>query len=435
MDNNKAYEIVAKLTLFGHEAYFAGGAVRDTLMDKEPSDIDIATSATPEDVKDIFENVKFVGDSFGVSLVTIEDESFEVATFRSESDYSDGRHPDSVDLVKDVFSDASRRDLTINALYLSPVNGKVLDFFEGRKDIKEKRIRFVGKPEDRIKEDNLRIIRAIRFASILDFEIVEEDMKAIRKNAFLIENVSPERIKAEFDKAFEKGCPARFISLLWSSGALYYILPEVSELQLVEQDPHWHPEGDVFTHTIKVLKLLKEESSRLKWAALFHDVGKTVKTKLEDGKIRSKGHDKASDEMALEIMKRLRFSNEEIEEISYLVKNHMKPLTSNKMKLSKLKRLVNEGDAKSLARLARADMESTSRKDLDYSGILRLEEVIDMPKETNGPDPILNGKDLIALGYKPGVIFKEILEYIYDEQLEGNITNKDQAIEMVVKQW
>src|SRR6056297_456790 len=311
MDINKAYEIVVKLTLFGHEAYFVGGAVRDILMDKDPSDIDIATSATPQEVNDAFENVKFVGESFGVSLVTIEGETFEVATFRSEKDYEDGRHPNDVKLVKDIFSDSSRRDLTINSIYLNPINNKIVDLFEGQKDIKNKRIKFVGNPLKRIKEDNLRILRAIRFASTMNFELIYEDMEAIRRNAFLIKNVSNERIKMEFDKAFSKGNPARFISLLWSSGVLEQILPEVSELQTIEQSPKWHPEGDVLTHTIKTLKLLKDESVILKWAALFHDLGKVSTTVEEDAGITSKGHEKESITIAQSIMERLKFSNHE----------------------------------------------------------------------------------------------------------------------------
>lgn len=431
----KSKEIVTKLTLHGHEAYLTGGFVRDLLLSKESSDIDIATSATPDEVNDMFENSKFVGESFGVSLVSIGGESFEVATFRSEKEYTDGRRPDNVKLVKSVKKDASRRDLTVNAIYYDPITNKFLDFFGGIDDINNKRIRFIGKPESRIKEDHLRMIRAIRLASTLDFEIVGDDMKAIRKNSYLIMDIATERIKMEFDKVFNKKSGSRFISLLWASHLLDYILPEVAVLEETKQDPSWHPEGSVLVHTIRTLAKLETDDICTHWAALLHDIGKATTTALEDGKVRSKGHEKVSKELASNILERFRFSKKESDEILYLVENHMKPVVANKMKLSNVKKLVHKGPANELVKLAKADCLSTGREDIDFSGIDKLEKVLTMPSNLNKPDPILSGRDLIDLGYSPGPLFKEILDYVYDKQLNGEIDNRDDAMGVVVKRW
>jgi poly(A) polymerase len=430
----KATEIVTKLTLFGHQAYFAGGSVRDMLLGLEPNDIDIATSATPEEVADAFEKTKFVGESFGVSLVEIDRDTFEVATFRKESNYEDGRRPEVVELIKNVEEDALRRDFTINAMYLDPITGKILDFFNGKEDLANGKIRFVGNPYDRIEEDYLRLLRAVRFAACLDFELVGVDLSAIRKRSHLIEEVAKERVKIEFDKAFAAGAGPRFISLLWATDLLSHILPEVNELQHIEQDPKWHPEGDVLTHTVKTLKGVSKEEPYLQWAALLHDIGKTETTERINGKITSKGHEKVSTEKALDIMHRMRFSNEEISKITYLIKNHMK-LKSSRMKISKLKKLCDEGPASDLVKLIKADALSTGRRNIDFSEINRLEEVSNLPKAQIKPDSILTGKDLISLGYKPGPIFKEILEEVFSMQLDGEIKNIEEAKDLVRKKW
>jgi len=318
--------------------------------------------------------------------------------------------------------------------YLDPITGKILDFFNGKEDLANGKIRFVGNPYDRIEEDYLRLLRAVRFAACLDFELVGVDLSAIRKRSHLIEEVAKERVKIEFDKAFAAGAGPRFISLLWATDLLSHILPEVNELQHIEQDPKWHPEGDVLTHTVKTLKGVSKEEPYLQWAALLHDIGKTETTERINGKITSKGHEKVSTEKALDIMHRMRFSNEEISKITYLIKNHMK-LKSSRMKISKLKKLCDEGPASDLVKLIKADALSTGRRNIDFSEINRLEEVSNLPKAQIKPDSILTGKDLISLGYKPGPIFKEILEEVFSMQLDGEIKNIEEAKDLVRKKW
>lgn len=434
----KATEIVKKLVLFGHEAYFAGGAVRDKLLGKEPVDIDIATTATPERVDDAFPNVKFVGKSFGVSLVKHEGEEFEVATFRVDSDYKDGRRPNNVRFVRTLEEDAKRRDLTINAIYFEPITERYIDPTGGLDDIRNGVIRFVGNAESRIQEDYLRMLRAIRFAAQLNFELAEEDMNSIKKNVSLIYGVAPERIREEFEKAFKSESSARFISLLWSSELLTHILPEVSVLQLTEQDPRHHPEGDALTHTIRTLKLMPDASVNLTWGALLHDIGKATTTVVEeDGRITSKGHDKVSKNLAENILDRLKFSNEDKEHILFLVENHMKPIFAKKMRLSKVKKLVFSRHIEDLIKLAICDAFSTGKnyEDIGMEGVHRLQAVLEEPPESSKPEPILKGRDLIKLGFKPGPIFKEILDYIYDAQLDGKINTTDEAKEIVNVKW
>jgi poly(A) polymerase len=280
------------------------------------------------------------------------------------------------------------------------------------------------------------MLRAVRFAAQFDFELIDRDMRAIRDNAYLIEDISPERIREEFNKAFRLGVSARFVSLLWSSGLLYHILPEVSRMQLTEQDSRYHPEGDALTHTVRTLRLMPDANVNLAWAGLLHDIGKPDTTVFEEnGRITSKGHDKLSSKLAEEILDRLKFSNDDKEHILFLVRNHMKPTFAKNMKLSKVKALVSSKYSKDLIRLAITDAFSTGRKDIDMAGVRRMEDILNSPPEVSKPEPLLRGRDLIDMGFKPGPIFKEILDYIYDAQLDGEIDTTEKAKEMVARKW
>lgn len=434
-EEKAAKEICRHIQEKDFEAVFAGGCVRDKLLGQKPHDFDIATSATPDEIKEIFPQAKEVGKAFGVMLVRFNGFEFEIATFRQDSKLSDGRRPNNIKFAS-MGEDASRRDFTINAMFYDPIAEKTHDFFGGAKDLRNKRIKFVGTPEIRIKEDYLRMLRAVRFASQFNFDLAGEDMLAIREHAFLTEEIAPERIREEFSKAFSSGASARFIGLLWASGLLYHILPEVSRMQTTEQDPMHHPEGDVLTHTVKVLKLMPDANVNLAWAALLHDVGKPDTTiEEENGRITSKEHEKVGAEIAEKILDRLKFSNEDKEHILFLVRNHMKPMVADRMKLSKVKKLVAEPYSEDLMLLAICDANSTGKEDVDLKGITRMKDVANSPAEIAKPEPLLTGKDLIEMGFKPGPVFKEILDHVYSEQLEENIETKEEAKEVVKEKW
>jgi poly(A) polymerase len=426
----KATEICKFLQKEGHQAVLAGGCVRDSLLGIAPHDYDIATSAHPDEVKDIFSNIKEVGASFGVLILKYKEENFEIATFRTEGDYEDGRHPSWVKFST-MKEDASRRDFTINSIFYDPINDKYYDYFNGAEDLANLRLRFVGAPNKRIEEDHLRMLRAIRFATKYDLDLVGEDMKAIKHYARLINEIPAERIHDELIKLFSIGRSKRALSLLLTSNLLDNIFPEVSELQLTEQNPEHHPEGDTFTHTLLTLGLLENKDPFLHIAALLHDVGKPDTFEIINGKITNHGHHKRGRDISEEILTKLKFTNEEKQKILFLVENHMKPLEAYNMKKSTLKKLVATPYIEELVDLGIADAKSTGKKDLKMEGIKKIQEAMTWPKEEVKPKPLVDGNDLIQLGFKPGPLFKEILDKISDMQLEGEITSRDDALEVI----
>lgn len=432
MDARTAATLLCKtLQKNGHQAVFAGGCVRDQLLGLEPNDYDLATSATPDEVLALFSRGKAVGKAFGVVLVQLEGHEFEVATFRSDGQYSDGRHPDSV-TFSNMFEDAKRRDFTINAMFFDPIAEKLIDFVGGKSDLEGKILRFVGGPDERIEEDNLRMLRFCRFAARLNFSPSWFSFMAVKMASHRIHSVAPERIREELMKMLSCMEPRRVIDILYKTHLLDKILPEVVQLETCEQSAIHHPEGNAFTHTLMVVDQLKNESPLLQLAALLHDIGKPATTEVINGRIMHKGHEKVGAEMADEIMRRLKFSNEEREHVVALVRDHMKVHVVKNMKKSTIKRLLSASHADDLIRLGRADV--FGRNDDGGWSLLENVKANWTPQEVK-PDPILTGNDLIEMSYKPGPLFKEILGTLQDEQLEDNIISKEDAIAFVKNTW
>jgi poly(A) polymerase len=422
-----AIDIVKTLQGNGYKAYFAGGCVRDMIMGRESADYDIATNALPNDVVHLFEETIPVGVQFGVVIVVKEGHNFEVATFRTEGSYSDGRHPDYV-AFSTPEDDVKRRDFTINGLLYDPIKNEMLDYVSGREDISKGIIRTIGNPIERFTEDKLRMIRAARFACRFNFPIHEETRQAIIKLARQIHVVSAERIMEELEKILTSPNPHIGIRLLDEFHLLQEILPEVSGMKGVRQPENFHPEGDVFVHTLLCLSKMKNPSWTLAMGLLLHDIGKTV-TFEESDRIRFNLHEKVGADMAANICNRLKTSNAEKERIVWLVQKHLYFKDAQKMRLSKLKRLFASDGYPELAELCRIDALSSSGDLSDYNYCQEM--FSKLTQEEVKPKPLINGLDLIALGLKPGPLFREILTKIEDEQLEGNLKTKEEALEKV----
>lgn len=425
---DKAKSIISTLRASGYESFFAGGCVRDQLLGNSPKDYDIATAATPEQVSQLFKNSDTIGAHFGVMLVKITGDSFEIATFRNDGSYSDGRRPDSVSYTT-ATEDAIRRDFTINGLFKNPLNGEIVDFVHGKVDLEEKTIRAIGKPEKRFQEDALRLLRAIRFAVKLDFDIEPRTWQAILNNAPLLKKISTERITDEFNKILLHKNRARGIQLLHDSGLLKQFLPEFLALVGCEQPPQFHPEGDVFTHTKIMLNMLGEvDSLELCLAVLLHDIGKpptyTYDTKAK--RIRFNGHDNVGAEMATEILTRMRYPNKVIKNVTDMVANHMNFMNVQQMKIAKVKRFMARETYPLEIELHRVDCLSSNGITENYDFLKAMEKKFS--EEPLLPTPLLKGKDLIQQGHQPGPQFKKILKNLQTEQLEGNLKTKEEAL-------
>ncbi|HEY6304355.1 MAG TPA: CCA tRNA nucleotidyltransferase [Terriglobales bacterium] len=443
-----AAEIVGTLHKRGHQAYFAGGCVRDLLLRREPADYDVATDATPQQVMQIFPETYAVGEQFGVVLVpessgatgalARQDErsaaTVEVATFRSDVGYSDGRHPDEVRFTKDPREDAQRRDFTINGMLLDPATNEILDFVGGREDLKAGIIRAIGDPERRFAEDKLRMLRAVRFAARFDYQIDPATMAAIQELAPQIHQVSCERVRDELTKMLTEGRARRAFELLDATLLLPEVLPEIAAMKGVEQSPEYHPEGDVFVHTLLLLDRLPPGASKtLAWGALLHDVGKPPTFRRAPDRIRFDGHVDVGVRMGAEICRRLRFSNDETDQILALVDNHMRFADVRRMKQSTLKRFLRLLAFDEHLELHRLDCLS-SHGLLDAYDFSR-EQLQSMPPEAIRPTPLITGRDLIDAGYEPGPRFKEMLTAVEDAQLEGRLTSREAAMEFVRREF
>jgi len=416
-----AANIVRTLRDAGHAAYFAGGCVRDVLMGVEPGDYDIATSAGPEEIRRLFRRTVPVGQQFGVVVVVEGDVQFEVATFRSDGPYADGRHPDTVTFT-DVEGDVRRRDFTVNGMMYDPLRDEVLDLVGGRADLEGRLIRAIGDPRKRFEEDKLRLVRAVRFAARLGFEIEPQTASAVRELADTIDRVSPERIAAELKYMLTHPSRADAVRMLDELALLEHILPEITAMKGVEQGPDWHPEGDVFVHTLRCL----EETSDARWelvlAVLLHDVGKPP---TADAKGFA-AHEKVGGEMASHICRRLRLSNRERDEVVWLVRNHMRFRDARKMKESTLKRLMTETLFEELAELHRIDAVASAGDLTEYDFVM---EAYRRFREAPPPiEPLVTGHDLIERGLEPGPHFKDILEELYEAQLEGTFNTRASAL-------
>lgn len=424
-----ANSVCEALLQHGHQALLVGGCVRDLLLGREPADYDVTTDATPERVLELFPEGVGVGTQFGVVLVPSDDLKVEVATFRSDVGYSDGRHPDSVVYAKTAQEDVQRRDFTINGLLMRHDSGEIVDYVGGEADLRAEVVRAIGEPERRFTEDKLRMLRAPRFAARLNFAIEDATFSAIRKLAVQIGQVSAERIREELTKLLTEGAAKRGFALLDDSGLLSQMLPEVSALHGVEQPPQYHPEGDVWIHTMMMLDGLSPGTAvTLAWGVLLHDVGKpkTFRSAAETGdRIRFDGHVDAGVEIAETVCRRLRFSNEDTEQILSLVANHMKFKDADKMRASTLKRFVRLPRFDEHLALHRLDCLSSNRRLEAYNFVTQF--LAETPPAEVRPLRILGGNDLLRMGYAPGPCFSEILRAVEDAQLEGHIANTADA--------
>ncbi|MGD0095080.1 MAG: CCA tRNA nucleotidyltransferase [Terracidiphilus sp.] len=461
-----ALRIVAELRVAGHEAYLAGGCVRDLLLGREPKDYDVATSATPDVVLAMFPRTFAVGAHFGVVLVADTacaagdrqaEPSYgitEVATFRSDGAYADGRHPDAVRYTSSAREDVQRRDFTINGLlldvervfpqelkpgYLAQLSVRteaptlqeaIIDHVGGLADLDAGLVRAIGQPGERFEEDHLRMLRAVRFAARFGFEIEPQTQLAIRSLAAKIHAVSRERVRDELTRMLTEGRARQAFELLDETGLLAEVLPEIAKMKGVEQPPQFHPEGDVWVHTLMLLQQLPADCSfTLAWGALLHDVGKPPTFRRAPDRIRFDGHVEVGVAMAAAICRRLRFSNDEMRQILALVENHMRFADAPRMKTSTLKRFFRLDDFPEHLALHRMDCVAASGN-LDCWQFVR-ERFETMPAEAVRPEPLVTGHELIAAGYKPGASFKEMLRAVEDAQLEGQIATAEEALKLL----
>ena len=432
-----ANSICATLREHGHQALLVGGCVRDLLLGREPIDYDVATDATPDQVLNLFPDGITVGAQFGVILVYRDNLKVEVATFRSDVGYSDGRHPDRVEYARTAQADVQRRDFTINGLLMDPQTSVILDYVRGQADLEARIIRTIGDPQRRFAEDKLRLLRAVRFAARFQFDIEPITFKAIRQHAHEVNTVSAERLRDELTKMLTEGAARRAFELLDQTGLLKLVLPEAAAMQGVEQPPQFHPEGDVWIHTRMMIEQLPAGCSpTLAWGVLLHDVGKppTFKSAAETGdRIRFDGHVEVGVRMAETICRRLRFSNDETQQVMALVANHMRFKDVSQMKPATLKRFVRLPRFEEHLELHRLDCLSSHRRLESYGYIQRV--LAETPPEQIRPPRLLTGDDLKELGYAPGPLFGDILGAVEDAQLEGQISTKEQALAYVRKRF
>jgi len=421
----------------GHQAFLVGGCVRDLLLGRQPEDYDVSTDATPARVISVFPDAVAVGAQFGVIIVPLDGHKVEVATFRSDIGSADGRHPERVVFSSNPEQDVQRRDFTINGLLMRHDSGEILDFVGGQADLRAGIIRAIGEPARRFAEDKLRMLRAVRFSARFGFPIEPETFAAIRLHAHEIGQVSGERIREELTKLLTEGGARRGMELLNETGLLQQILPEVAAMQGVEQPPQYHPEGDVWTHTLLMLEGLPAGSSAtLAWGVLLHDVGKppTFRPVSETGdRIRFNGHVDVGVRMAEAILERLRFSNQDREQILALIANHMRFKDVSRMRASTLKRFIRLPRFDEHLALHRRDCLSSHRHLDAYDFVCRtLEET---PTEEMRPIRLLTGSDLQRLGYQPGPLFSKILRSLEDAQLEGTVRSREEAIAFVAQNY
>jgi poly(A) polymerase len=426
-----AERICATLAGHGHQAYLVGGCVRDLELGREPADYDVSTDARPEHVQEYFPHSIAVGAKFGVILVIEEGTQVEVATFRRDIGYSDGRHPDEVIYSDSPQEDARRRDFTINGLLMDPATGEVLDFVGGRADLRAAVVRAIGDPRLRFAEDKLRMMRAVRFAARFGFEIEPQTMAAAQNLGAQITQVSAERIREELTKLLTEGAARRGFELLDETGLLRVVLPDIERMKGVEQPPQFHPEGDVWIHTRMMLEKLQPHGSpTLAWGVLLHDVGKPPTFAPASGpgtRIRFDGHVEVGARMAENICRALRFSNEDTRQIESLVANHMRFKDVPQMRVATLKRFVRLSRFEEHLELHRLDCLSSHGSLEIYNFVKRF--VVETPAEKVYPPKLITGDDLKRLGLVPGPRFREILLAIEEAQLDGRLQDREGALQ------
>jgi len=421
----------------GYQALFTGGCVRDLILRRDPTDYDVATDARPEEVQRLFPGSLAVGAQFGVIIVIEDSLQVEVATFRSDLGYADGRHPVAVEFSASPEEDARRRDFTVNGLMMDPRDGRILDFVGGQADLRAGIIRAIGDPDLRFNEDKLRMARAVRFAARFGYVIEAATRDAVVKRAPEILQVSQERLRDELTKMLTEGAARRAFERLDETVLLPELLPEISRMKGVAQPPQFHPEGDVWTHTLLMLEQLPAGCSpTLAWGVLLHDVGKPptfTPAPGPHGRIRFDEHVEVGTRMAEEICRRLRFSNDDTEQISLLVANHLRFKDVAQMRASTLKRFVRLPRFEEHLELHRLDCLSSHRDLTCYDFVQRF--LAETPPDAMRPARLLSGEDLKRMGYSPGPVFKEILRAVEDAQLEGKIQTQQEAIGMVKERF
>jgi poly(A) polymerase len=427
-----AADVVRRLRAAGHETYLAGGCVRDRLLGREPGDYDVATAAPPETVRTLFRRTVGVGAAFGVILVLEGDYQFEVATFRSDDAYIDGRRPSAVHFGT-AEKDAQRRDFTVNALFEDPESGRVIDFVGGVADLRTGVIRAIGDASARIREDRLRMLRAVRFAARFGWAIEPATLEAIRLSAPSVVDMAAERIGDEIVKMLTEGCARRAFELLESTGLLSVVLPEIARMKGVEQSADYHPEGDVWTHTLLLLDQIPAGAPEtLALGCLLHDVGKPVTAaRRDDGRITFYGHTDRGADMAVDVVQRLKRSRETWERVDYLVRNHLRLVSAPEMRLSTLKRMLAEDGFDELLWLARLDALAASG-DLQFVMFCERRRK-EIGEEAVKPPRLLTGHDLIAMGFEPGRSIGETLRALETAQLEGEVASREDALEWVAR--
>jgi poly(A) polymerase len=427
-----ATAIVRRLRAEGFPAYLVGGCVRDMLMGNVPKDYDVTTAATPARVVELFPDALTVGVQFGVVIVPSEAGNVEVATFRTDGAYADGRHPGEVRYAQTPQEDVQRRDFTINGLLYDPLTGQVLDYVGGQADLRAHRLRTIGDPFERFREDRLRMLRAVRFTARFGFQLESAALKAVRQLAPQIHAVSAERVRDEIVKILTEGPARAGFELLDQCGLLAEVLPEIKRLQGVQQPPEFHPEGDVWIHTLIMLEGLRQPTSTLALGVLLHDVGKPPTFSVRE-RIRFDHHVEVGAKMAEEICARLRISTRETERVVALVQHHLRFKDFPRMKRSTQLRFVRMEGFDEHLELHRLDCLSSHRDLTNYEMARRMLE--ETPQAEIKPAPLLRGDDLIAQGYTPGPTFKTILQAVEDAQLEGYIHNRAEALRLVNAQF
>jgi poly(A) polymerase len=421
---DKALYIIQRLRDEGHDAYLAGGYVRDKLLGKDPKDYDIATSSTPESTQRIFPHTIPVGAMFGSVIVVIDGEPFEVTTFRFDGPYRDGRHPTHI-RYGSLEEDVVRRDFTINAMMYDPITERVIDLVNGEEDLRRGVIRAIGDPHQRFAEDRLRMVRAVRLSANLGFVIDETTLAAIQNHASAITDVAWERIGVEITRTLTEGGARKGIELLDETGLLPVLLPEICAMKGAEQSPEHHPEGDVFIHTLLLLEKMEQPTETLAYGCLLHDVAKPCCIQKAGKKITFHGHTDQGAEMAMAIMKRFKRSRAVAETVAWLVQNHLRYTQAPKMRLSTLKRFLREEHIEELLELCRLDALSANG-DLTYYNFCK-QKLVEFDQDEIRPKPLLTGRDLMEMGFVPGPLFSEILHRMEEAQLEGLLNTRGDA--------
>jgi len=423
--------LVRQLQAAGYEAFWVGGCVRDFLLGRNPEDYDIATSASPPQIEALFERTIPVGRKFGVIVVVRNGHEFQIATFRAEADYADGRHPETVSFG-DAKADASRRDFTINGLFYDPVADRLHDWVGGEADLRRKLVRTIGNPAERFAEDHLRLLRTVRFAAQLGFEIEPETFSAVRALAPKIQLISAERVRDELWKLFRPPHAARGLQLLQDSGLLMEVLPEIAATKGCDQTPDYHPEGDVFNHLLAMLAQLPADAHELlPWAALLHDVAKpvTATRNPETGRVHFYNHERIGEDMSVRILERLRFPRKQIEEIANAVRYHMQFKDVPLMRKATLRRMLLRPTFPLELELHRLDcLGSHGQLDI-YERMIA--EARSLDEKPSLKPPLLNGDDLLNLGMKPGPDIGAVLQELRDKQLQEEIATPAEAREWV----